>query len=143
VPRRLERTESPVVKQHLALTSLVVRDYDEALAFYVGTLGFDLIEDSYVAEQDKRWVVVAPPGAVESRLLLARAAGEEQSSRIGNQTGGRVFLFLYTDDFWRDYEAYRSRGVTFVREPKTEPYGTVAVFRDPYGNLWDLLQPTE
>jgi len=131
------------VKQHLALTSLVVRDYDEALAFYVGTLGFDLIEDSYVAEQDKRWVVVAPPGAVESRLLLARAAGEEQSSRIGNQTGGRVFLFLYTDDFWRDYEAYRSRGVTFVREPKTEPYGTVAVFRDPYGNLWDLLQPTE
>jgi catechol 2,3-dioxygenase-like lactoylglutathione lyase family enzyme len=132
-----------VVKQHLALTSLVVRDYDEALAFYVGTLGFDLIEDSYVAEQDKRWVVVAPPGAVESRLLLARAAGEEQSSRIGNQTGGRVFLFLYTDDFWRDYEAYRSRGVTFVREPKTEPYGTVAVFRDPYGNLWDLLQPTE
>jgi uncharacterized glyoxalase superfamily protein PhnB len=88
-------------------------------------------------------VVVAPPGAVESRLLLARAAGEEQSSRIGNQTGGRVFLFLYTDDFWRDYEAYRSRGVTFVREPKTEPYGTVAVFRDPYGNLWDLLQPTE
>jgi catechol 2,3-dioxygenase-like lactoylglutathione lyase family enzyme len=132
-----------VVKQHLALTSLVVRDYDEALAFYVGTLGFDLIEDSYVAEQDKRWVVVAPPGAVESRLLLARAAGEEQSSRIGNQTGGRVFLFLYTDDFWRDYEAYRSRGLTFVREPKTEPYGTVAVFRDPYGNLWDLLQPTE
>lgn len=132
-----------MVKQHLALTSLVVRDYDEALAFYVGTLGFDLIEDSYVAEQDKRWVVVAPPGAVESRLLLARAAGEEQSSRIGNQTGGRVFLFLYTDDFWRDYEAYRSRGVTFVREPKTEPYGTVAVFRDPYGNLWDLLQPTE
>jgi catechol 2,3-dioxygenase-like lactoylglutathione lyase family enzyme len=131
------------VKQHLALTSLVVRDYDEALAFYVGTLGFDLIEDSYVAEQDKRWVVVAPPGAVESRLLLARAIGEEQSSRIGNQTGGRVFLFLYTDDFWRDYEAYRSRGVTFVREPKTEPYGTVAVFRDPYGNLWDLLQPAE
>ena len=131
------------MKQHLALTSLVVRDYDEALAFYVGTLGFDLIEDSYVAEQDKRWVVVAPPGAVESRLLLARAIGEEQSSRIGNQTGGRVFLFLYTDDFWRDYEAYRSRGVTFVREPKTEPYGTVAVFRDPYGNLWDLLQPTE
>lgn len=91
------------MKQHLALTAIVVRDYDEAIAFYVGKLGFVLIEDSYVSEQDKRWVVVAPPGATESRLLLARAVGDEQSSRIGNQTGGRVFLFLYTDDFHRDY----------------------------------------
>ncbi len=131
------------MKQSLALTALVVRDYDEAIEFYTKVLDFELVEDRYVPEQDKRWVVVAPPGARESRLLLARAVGEEQSSRIGNQTGGRVFLFLYTDDFWRDYEAYRERGVVFVREPKTESYGTVAVFRDLHGNLWDLLQPSE
>jgi catechol 2,3-dioxygenase-like lactoylglutathione lyase family enzyme len=129
------------MKQSLALTSLVVRDYDEAIAFYVGTLGFALVEDTYIAEQNKRWVVVAPPGSTESRLLLARAANAEQASRIGNQTGGRVFLFLYTDDFARDYEAYRAKGVAFVREPKEEPYGTVAVFADLYGNMWDLLQP--
>jgi catechol 2,3-dioxygenase-like lactoylglutathione lyase family enzyme len=118
-----------------------VRDYDEALAFYVGTLGFTLVEDTYIATQDKRWVTVAPPGSTGPLLLLARAVGEEQSSRIGNQTGGRVFLFLYTDDFWRDYAAYRSKGVVFVREPKEESYGIVAVFADLYGTLWDLLQP--
>jgi len=129
------------LRQSLGLVSLVVREYDEAVAFYVGTLGFSLVEDSYIKEQDKRWVVVSPPGAKESRLLLARAAGGDQASRVGNQTGGRVFLFLYTDDFWRDFRAYKARGVVFVREPRVEPYGTVAVFRDLYGNLWDLLQP--
>lgn len=128
-------------RQSLGLVSVVVRDYDEALAFYVGTLGFQLVEDRDVPEQSKRWVVVSPPGATESRLLLARASTPEQASRIGAQTGGRVFLFLHTDDFWRDYASYRARGVVFVREPKQEPYGTVAVFRDLYGNLWDLLQP--
>lgn len=129
------------MKQSIGLVALVVRDYDEAISFYVDTLGFSLIEDTYIAEQDKRWVVVSPPGATESRLLLARAVTDEQSSRIGNQTGGRVFLFLLTDNFWRDFEAYEARGVVFVREPKDEPYGTVAVFKDLYGNLWDLLQP--
>ena len=128
------------MKQSIGYVALVVRDYDEAIDFYVGTLGFSLIEDTYVEAQNKRWVLVAPPGATESRLLLARAVGEEQSSRIGNQTGGRVFLFLHTDDFWRDYKAYKDRGVVFVREPKEEQYGTVAVFKDLYGNLWDLLQ---
>ena len=130
------------MKQHLGLTALVVRDYDEAIDFYVNTLGFELVEDEYQPEQDKRWVVVAPPGSTESQLLLARAVNDEQSSRIGNQTGGRVFLFLYTDDFQRDYEAYKTRGVRFVREPKTEGYGTVAVFEDLYGNWWDLLEPS-
>ena len=134
--------QSPM-KQSLGLTALVVRDYDEAIDFYTSSLGFVLIEDSFVPEQNKRWVVVAPPGASESRILLARAVGDEQLSRIGNQTGGRVFLFLYTDDFWRDYRAYVDKGVEFVREPKTEAYGTVAVFRDLYGNLWDLLQPND
>ena len=123
------------------MVSLVVRDYDEAIEFFVGTLGFVLIEDSAVREQGKRWVVVAPRGGGQSRLLLARAATAEQQSRVGNQTGGRVFLFLHTDDFWRDYELYKARGVVFVREPKEEPYGTVAVFKDLYGNLWDLVQP--
>ena len=111
------------------------------LSFFVGKRGFHLIEDSYVASQDKRWVVVAPPGDGSCRLLLARASTEEQRSRIGSQTGGRVFLFLSTDDFRRDYEAYKSKGVEFVRQPKVEPYGTVAVFKDLYGNLWDLIQP--
>ena len=129
------------MQQHLGLVSVVVRDYDEAINFYVGTLGFTLVEDTPVPEQKKRWVVVAPPGARESRLLLARAVGEHQSSRVGDQTGGRVFLFLYTDNFQRDYDAYRSKGVNFVREPKVEAYGTVAVFQDLYGNLWDLVQP--
>ena len=130
------------IEQSLGLVSLVVRDYDEALAFYVGTLGFTLIEDTFIPEQDKRWVVVGAPGS-SCHLLLARAVGDEQRARIGNQTGGRVFLFLYTDDFARDHAAYRARGVQFVREPRQEPYGTVAVFRDLYGNLWDLLQPSD
>ena len=130
------------MQQAIALVSLVVREYDEAIAFYVGTLGFTLVEDTYIKEQDKRWVVVAPPGSTGAQLLLARGVGEAQSSRIGNQTGGRVFLFLHTDDFWRDFEAYKARGVVFVREPKQESYGMVAVFKDLYGNLWDLLQPT-
>ena len=129
------------MKQSLGLVSLVVGDYDEALEFFVGKLGFELVEDTYVPEQSKRWVVVSPPGATESRLLLARASSAEQVSRIGAQTGGRVFLFLHTDDFWRDFHAYKARGVIFVREPRVESYGTVAVFKDIYGNLWDLLQP--
>ena len=129
------------MSQAIGQVALVVREYDEALAFYVDKLGFDVVEDTYIPEQDKRWVVVAPPGSSESRLLLARAVGDEQASRIGNQTGGRVFLFLYTDDLWRDYRMYRTKGVIFVREPKEEAYGTVAVFKDLYGNLWDLLQP--
>jgi len=126
--------------QYISLTALVVRDYDEALQFYVGTLGFELIEDTYIADQNKRWVVVAPPGAREGRLLLARAVGDEQVSRVGNQTGGRVFLFLNTDDFWRDYRNLAAKGVVFVRGPSEEPFGTVAVFKDLYGNLWDLIQ---
>lgn len=135
------------MKQFLGLTSVVVRDYDEAIAFYVDKLGFDLLEDTPFPEahrrdSTKRWVIVAPPGSSESRLLLARAADEEQRSRIGNQTGGRVFLFLYTDDFRRDYEAFKSKGVIFIRgEPKEETYGTVAVFVDVFGNMWDLIQP--
>ena len=129
------------MKQSLGLVSLVVGDYDEALEFFVGKLGFELVEDTYVPEQSKRWVVVSPPGATESRLLLARASSAEQVSRIGAQTGGRVFLFLHTDDFWRDYERYKARGVKFVRPPRQESYGTVAVFTDLYGNMWDLLQP--
>ena len=131
------------MKQSIGLVSLVVPEYDEALAFYVGVLGFTLVEDSFVPEQNKRWVVVAPPGSTGTRLLLARASSPEQSSRVGNQTGGRVFLFLYTDAFARDYGSFRSRGVVFVREPSQQPYGTVAVFRDPWGNLWDLFQPKE
>jgi catechol 2,3-dioxygenase-like lactoylglutathione lyase family enzyme len=122
---------------------LVVDDYDDALAFFVGKLGFSLVEDTVVPEQSKRWLVVAPAGANESRLLLAKASNEEQRSRIGSQTGGRVFLFLYTDDSWRDYERYKTNGIVFVREPKREPYGLVAVFKDLYGNLWDLLEPSD
>jgi catechol 2,3-dioxygenase-like lactoylglutathione lyase family enzyme len=129
------------MKQSIGLVSLVVREYDEAIAFFVEVLGFSLVEDSFVPAQNKRWVVVAPPGSTESRLLLARASDAGQATRIGNQTGGRVSLFLYTDDFDRDYGNYRARGVRFVREPRNEPYGTVAVFEDLYGNLWDLLQP--
>jgi catechol 2,3-dioxygenase-like lactoylglutathione lyase family enzyme len=126
--------------QHLAAIALIVRDYDEALAFYVGKLGFTLIEDSRLTDA-KRWVLVAPPGAKEMRLLLAKADNPEQKTRIGNQTGGRVFLFLHTDDFQRDYEAYRARGVRFLEAPRQERYGTVAVFVDLYGNKWDLIQP--
>jgi catechol 2,3-dioxygenase-like lactoylglutathione lyase family enzyme len=128
------------MNQSLGLIALVVRDYDEALAFYVGTLGFELVEDTFQAAQNKRWVVVKPPGSNGANLLLARASSPEQISRIGNQTGGRVFLFLYTDDFWRDYQAFAAKGVTFVREPTQQDYGTVAVFRDLHGNLWDLVE---
>jgi catechol 2,3-dioxygenase-like lactoylglutathione lyase family enzyme len=131
------------MKQRLGQISLVVRDYDEALAFYVGKLGFTLVEDSFVPEQDKRWVVIEPPGAAGegAKLLLARGANPEQQSRIGNQTGGRVFLFLYTDDFDRDYESYKASGVEFVRGPNDAPYGRVAVFKDLYGTMWDLIGP--
>lgn len=128
--------------QILGLVALVVRDYDEAIAFYVHTLGFTLVEDTPLPEQGKRWVVVAPAGAREAHLLLARAVGAEQEACIGNQTGGRVFLFVYTDDFWRDFHTYQARGVVFVRPPRTESYGTVAVFQDLYGNRWDLIQRT-
>ena len=130
------------MRQSLAHIALVVRDYDEALAFYVGTLGFTLVEDSYQPAQDKRWVVIAPPGAGPgaTSILLARASTPDQAAFIGDQAGGRVFLFLATDDFARDYAAMVAKGVAFVREPKVEPYGTVAVFRDLYGNLWDLIQ---
>ena len=131
------------MKQSIGLISLVVREYEEALDFVVGKLGFTLVEDLPVPAQQKRWVVVAPRGGSGARLLLARASTEEQRSRIGTQTGGRVFLFLETDDFRRDYDSYRSKGIVFVREPRDEPYGTVAVFRDLYGNLWDLVQLTD
>lgn len=128
------------MKQALALVSLVVRDYDEAIAFYVGRLGFQLVEDTYIPEEGKRWVVVSPAGAEGGRILLARASTPGQLARVGDQTGGRVFLFLHTDDFERDYRAYVERGVEFVRPPRDMPYGRVAVFRDLYGNLWDLVQ---
>jgi len=131
------------MKQGIGCVALVVRDYDDAIRFYVDTLGFRLVEDSFVPAQQKRWVVVAPRGDNGARLLLARAVGEEQLSRIGNQTGGRVFLFLYTDDFWRDYRRYTGAGVKFVRPPSEQPYGTVAVFEDLYGNLWDLVESRE
>ena len=129
------------MSQYLGLTAIVVRDYDEAIAFYAEVLGFELLEDRFHPDEQKRWVVVAPPGSHGSQLLLARAVGPEQASHVGNQTGGRVSFFLYTDDFWRDYAIYQERGVVFVREPKTEKYGTVAVFHDLYGNLWDLFEP--
>ena len=124
------------------MVSLVVRDYDEALAFYVGVLGFERVEDSEVPEQAKRWVVVRPRGSGQCSLLLARASTAEQADHVGDQTGGRVFLFLYTDDFERDYAAYSAKGVEFVRPPQDMPYGRVAVFKDLYGNSWDLIQPT-
>jgi catechol 2,3-dioxygenase-like lactoylglutathione lyase family enzyme len=130
--------------QTIAHITLVVRDYDEAIAFFTETLSFDLIEDSPSKDRQgrqKRWVLVAPRGSRATQILLAKAANEEEASRIGNQTGGRVFLFLHTDDFWRDYNAMREKGVKFTREPKAEEYGTVAVFEDLYGNKWDLLQP--
>lgn len=126
--------------QSIVHVALVVRDYDEAITFYTKTLGFTLVEDTYQPEQDKRWVVVAPPGSNGTTLLLAKASTSEQERFVGNQTGGRVFLFLNTDDFWRDHANLIARGVTFVREPKRESYGTVAVFKDLYGNLWDLVE---
>lgn len=128
------------MKQSIIHLALVVRDYDEAIEFFTRTLHFTLVEDTYQPEQDKRWVVVAPPGSSGTTLLLARASSAEQREAIGNQTGGRVFLFLGTDDFWRDYRDMVSRGVTFIREPKLAPYGTVAVFEDLYGNRWDLIE---
>lgn len=128
------------MKQSIVHIALVVRDYDEAIEFYTKKLRFTLIEDTYQSEQDKRWVVVSPPGSAGMTLLLARASKPEQESFIGNQSGGRVFLFLNTDDFWRDYNDMISRGIHFVRNPKKEPYGMVAVFEDLYGNKWDLLE---
>ncbi|QNA85936.1 VOC family protein [Sphingomonas sp. So64.6b] len=127
---------------HLAHIALVVRDYDEALAFYVGKLGFTLVEDTYQPAQDKRWVTIRPPGAAEdaTTILLARASQPVQEAFIGDQAGGRVFLFLATDDFTRDHAAFTAAGVEWVRDPATYDYGTVAVFRDLYGNLWDLVQ---
>ncbi len=128
------------MKQSLVHVALVVRDYDEAIAFYTQKLHFTLVEDTYQPQQDKRWVVVSPPGSQGTTLLLARASKPEQQPFIGNQTGGRVFLFLNTDDFWRDYHDLLAQGIHFVREPQQADYGMVAVFEDLYGNLWDLLQ---
>ncbi len=128
------------MKQTIVHIALVVKDYDEAIEFYTQKLNFTLLEDQYQAEQDKRWVVVAPPGSHGTTILLAKASKPEQQPFIGNQSGGRVFLFLNTDDFWRDYHAMVAKGIHFVREPKQADYGLVAVFEDLYGNLWDLLQ---
>ena len=128
------------MKQSIIHIALVVRDYDEAIAFYCEKLHFSLVEDTYQPEQDKRWVVVAPPGSSGTQLLLARASTPAQEAFIGNQTGGRVFLFLNTDDFWRDYHEMVAAGIRFVREPKEASYGMVAVFEDLYGNLWDLVE---
>lgn len=128
------------MKQSIVHIALVVKDYDEAIDFYTDKLHFNLVEDTYQPEQDKRWVVVSPPGSDGVTLLLAKASNPEQEAFVGKQTGGRVFLFLNTDDFWRDYNEMKSKGIKFVREPKIQEYGMVAVFEDLYGNLWDLLQ---
>ena len=128
------------MNQSILHVALVVRDYDEAIAFFCEKLHFTLVEDTYQPEQDKRWVLVAPPGSSGTTLLLARASTPEQEEFIGWQTGGRVFLFLRTDDFWRDFNEMRASGINFIREPKEASYGTVAVFEDLYGNLWDLIQ---
>jgi catechol 2,3-dioxygenase-like lactoylglutathione lyase family enzyme len=128
------------MNQSILHVALVVRDYDEAIAFFCQKLHFTLVEDEYQPEENKRWVVVAPPGSAGTTLLLARASRPEQEPFVGRQTGGRVFLFLGTDNFWRDYDRMRAAGIRFVREPKEAPYGTVAVFEDLYGNLWDLIQ---
>ena len=127
------------MKQHIAHIALVVDDYDEAIKFYTEKLGFTLIEDT-VQSETKRWVLVAPKGSTGCCLLLAKAANDEQRTRVGNQAGGRVFLFLETDDFWRDYKNMLEKEISFARDPKVEPYGTVAVFKDLYGNLWDLIE---
>ena len=129
------------VGQHLGAVALLVRDYDEAIAYYTQTLGFRLVEDTRLSDA-KRWVRVSPPGARETHLLLAKASSPEQLAHCGNQTGGRVFLFLHTDDFWRDYQAFTERGVRFSEPPREEAYGTVAVFEDLYGNRWDLVEKT-
>ena len=131
------------MRQSILHVALVVRDYDEAIQYFCHKLHFRLVEDTYQPEQDKRWVVVAPPGSSGATLLLARAATPAQAAFIGNQSGGRVFLFLSTDDFWRDYNEMQGAGIRFVREPKEAPYGFVAVFEDLYGNLWDLIQRKE
>ena len=128
------------MQQSIFHVALVVKEYDEAIEFYTKKLNFTLVEDTYQPEQDKRWVVVAPPGSSGMSLLLARASNAEQEKFIGNQAGGRVFIFLSTDDFWRDYMAMVAKGIKFIREPKTEDYGTVAVFEDLYGTLWDLIE---
>ena len=128
------------MRQTILHAALIVRDYEEAIEFFCGKLHFALVEDTYQPEQDKRWVLVAPPGSTGASILLARAANPEQEVFIGRQTGGRVFLFLGTDDFWRDFNQMRAAGIKFVREPKEAPYGTVAVFEDLYGNLWDLVE---
>jgi catechol 2,3-dioxygenase-like lactoylglutathione lyase family enzyme len=128
------------MRQTIIHVALVVRDYDEAIDYFCQKLHFKLVEDTYQPEQDKRWVVVSPPGSNSTRLLLARASTPEQAAFVGNQTGGRVFLFLGTDDFWRDYNKMLAAGIHFVREPKNAAYGTVAVFEDLYGNLLDLIQ---
>jgi catechol 2,3-dioxygenase-like lactoylglutathione lyase family enzyme len=128
------------MNQSIVHVALVVRDYDEAIRFYTEKLNFTVVEDTYQPQQDKRWVLIAPPGSNGPALLLARASAPEQERVIGNQTGGRVFLFLSTDDFWRDFHRMTALGITFVRAPKVESYGTVAVFEDLYGNLWDLLE---
>jgi catechol 2,3-dioxygenase-like lactoylglutathione lyase family enzyme len=128
------------MKQHLAHIALVVNDYDEAIAFYTEKLHFTLVEDTPLSDT-KRWVLVAPPGSNGCKLLLAKAANGEQKSRVGNQTGGRVFLFLYTDNFQRDYQNLLDQNINIIRPPSKEPYGTVAVFEDLYGNLWDLIEP--
>lgn len=133
-------TPDSFMKQSITHIAVVVRDYDEAIEFYTRKLHFALIEDTFQPEQDKRWVVVAPPGSRGTTILLARASKPEQEAFIGNQSGGRVFLFLNTDDFWRDYNDMIANGINFVREPKEADYGMVAVFEDLYGNLWDLLQ---
>lgn len=127
------------MRQRIGSISMLVRDYDEAIAYYTGALGFVLVEDTPLGG-GKRWVLVAPSAAAETALLLARADGDAQAARLGDQTGGRVFLFLHSDDFWRDYEAMRARGVRFAETPREESYGTVAVFVDLYGNRWDLLE---
>ena len=126
--------------QSIIHIALVVKDYDEAIEFYTKKLHFTLVEDTYQPEQDKRWVVVAPPGSMGTTILLAKASKQEQEPFIGNQAGGRVFLFLGTDDFWRDYNEMKAKGITFVRDPKEQEYGVVAVFQDLYGNRWDLIQ---
>lgn len=125
--------------QTIGYVSLIVRDYDEAIEFFTGSLGFKLIADTPL-EQGRRWVLVAPPNSSGTSLLLAQASTPEQASRIGNQTGGRVFLFLHTDDFWRDYRQMQARGIKFMEVPRQEPYGTVVVFEDVCGNQWDLLE---
>lgn len=135
----MKRTDP--MSQQLAYFSILVNDYDEALAFYVGKLGFELVEDTLLSPE-KRWVVLIPPGAKETGILLAKASNEEQRATVGKQAGGRVWLFLFTSDFWNDFELYQSRGVEFVRQPVVEKHGTVAVFKDLYGNLWDFIQPS-